>query len=154
MILYLVRHGVAKSAADDPEKGLSQSGTDDVRKVAEFLAGAGVVVPRIVHSNKKRAVETARLLAEFLKPSGKPIEVGGLNPTDDPKLWFDRIAGGVDNKMLVGHLPHLGKLASLLITDESQWELVDFKPASVVCLERDTSGKWFIEWMVTPDSIP
>ena len=41
------------------------------------------------------------------------------------------------------------KLSGLLLTDNSDKEIIDFKNGCVVCLEKE-EGKWSIEWMVTP----
>ncbi len=52
--------------------------------------------------------------------------------------------------MLVGHLPHMGKLAALLVTGDADQALVTFKPGGVVCLARDDEGRWSLRWMVVP----
>jgi len=41
-------------------------------------------------------------------------EGDGLAPNDDPTTWVQRIASEPADLMLVGHLPHLGWLASVL----------------------------------------
>ena len=52
--------------------------------------------------------------------------------------------------MIVGHLPFLGKLVSLLVTGSEKNEIVEFHFGSVVCIERRDDGKWKVAWMITP----
>ncbi len=55
--------------------------------------------------------------------------------------------------MLVGHLPHLSKLAGLLLTGSPDIEPIKFRMAGVLCLERDVKGKWALLWMLTPELV-
>jgi phosphohistidine phosphatase len=154
MLIYLVQHGHAKSAGEDPERHLSKKGLKEVQKVAAFLAGAKVEVARIFHSEKKRTLETAEILANSIKPGREVNEAGGLKALDDPKLWYDRISNSEEDTMLVGHLPHLTKLASMLLSGDAEKNPVDFKLGGVVCLKKAEDGEWSVEWMLVPDLIP
>ena len=63
MNLYLIRHGEAAGGEMDP--GLSARGINDVWRIAAFLRDrAGVRPVEILHSTKRRARETASILAE------------------------------------------------------------------------------------------
>lgn len=53
--------------------------------------------------------------------------------------------------LIVGHLPHLGKPASLLITGSESVPVVRFQQGGVVCLEKDAEGVWSIVWMLVPE---
>jgi phosphohistidine phosphatase len=53
--------------------------------------------------------------------------------------------------MIVGHLPHLPRLASLLLLSDSGREILDFTPGTVVCLEK--TGSWRVKWMISPDTL-
>jgi len=59
--VYLVRHGKAKSKEEDPERHLTERGAEEVRRVARFLAAAGIQVSKILHSGKTRARQTAEI---------------------------------------------------------------------------------------------
>ena len=59
MHLFLVQHGIAKSEAEDPERPLTEEGTDAVRRMGAWAAGQGLVIDQIRHSGKRRAAETA-----------------------------------------------------------------------------------------------
>lgn len=52
--------------------------------------------------------------------------------------------------MIVGHLPHLSRLASSLLTGRQDAEVVGFQYGGVVCLERTNDG-WKLGWMIVPD---
>jgi phosphohistidine phosphatase len=56
--------------------------------------------------------------------------------------------------MLVGHLPHLARLAALLLTGDMAKNVINFKMAGLVCLGRRTGGPWALEWMIIPELIP
>jgi phosphohistidine phosphatase len=76
-----------------------------------------------------------------------------LAPTDDPHIWFERLSKAEENAMLVGHLPHLSKLAALLLCDDADKTVVNFKNACVVCLKRVGENNWSLEWMIIPELI-
>jgi len=55
--------------------------------------------------------------------------------------------------MLVGHLPHLSRLASRLICGDEERKVVSFQMGGVVCLERDAEGNWSVRWALTPELV-
>jgi len=154
MLLYLVQHAEAKKEEEDPLRPLSEKGLQDIKKVAVHLARMNFEVARIFHSNKLRARQTAELLSENLKPYKGVSETDGITPLDDPHIWGNRLKEINDNIMLVGHLPHLGKLASLLLCGDAGKNIVLFKMAGVVCIERDENGNWSLKWMLIPEVLP
>jgi phosphohistidine phosphatase len=54
--------------------------------------------------------------------------------------------------MLVGRLPHMARLASLLLTGNPNREVVRFRNATVVCLER-VEDDWVLLWAIGPDLV-
>ncbi len=153
MLLYLVRHGEAKSKEEDPAQGLTEKGARDVRKVAAFAGAAGLTTRRIFHSGKTRAMQTAQLLAEHIKPHEGISETDGLAPMDDPELWMKRILEKNEDIMLVGHLPYMGKFAASLLCGDRGKSIVDFKAGTLVCLKRSEDGAWSVEWMIVPEML-
>lgn len=154
MNLYLVQHAEAKSKQEDPERPLSETGRTNIRKVARFVAKNGDILVRLInHSGKTRARQTAEILAEELDPTEGISDVPDLAPLDDPAVWVSYLADTTRNLMLVGHLPHLSKLASLLLCHDDTKTVVDFQMGGVVCLGRDGDGNWALRWMVTPDIV-
>jgi phosphohistidine phosphatase len=148
--LYLVQHGQAKSEAEDPERPLTDQGTDDVARVARQVVGVAAVRPaRVVHSGKTRARQTAEVWAGLLGVGVE--EADGLAPNDDPSTWAGRLEPSSDDLLLVGHLPHLGRLAALLVSGRPDVPLVSFHPGGLVGLDQDETG-WVI-WVVAPEAI-
>ena len=152
MKLYLVRHGEAKPVETDPSRGLTTKGILDVTKIAEFLSNARLAVNEIYHSGKTRAQQTASILADHITVQRGVFDTEGLLPNDDPSIWAARLSRLTEDTMLVGHLPHLARLASRLLSDDPKSPLITFHAAGILCLSRSQEG-WSIEWMVIPDII-
>ena len=153
MKLYLVQHGEAKSKAEDPQRPLTERGREDVARVAAFATRAGLQVGQIRHSGKRRAEETASIEAEHLSPAEGVIGIPGLAPRDDVRPVAEALQDETQPMMLVGHLPFLDRLASLLVTGDADRSIVRFQMGGIVCLVREEKN-WAIGWMVTPDMIP
>ena len=51
--------------------------------------------------------------------------------------------------MLVGHLPHLAKLASLLLTGEPDRQLIGIQPGALVAMEHRDAA-WIVTLLLTP----
>lgn len=153
MFLYLVQHAEAKREEDDPARDLSHQGIQDISKVADYLGKLPVAVSQIVHSGKTRARHTAEILAESLKPPQGVAETTGLAPLNDPQDWAGRLATHEEDLALVGHLPHLARLAALLLSGNREGEIIHFKMGGVVCLRRGDAGHWAVEWMIIPEIV-
>ena len=152
MRVYLIQHGEAKRKEEDPARPLTENGKAEVERVGRFLAKIGVKVDQILHSGKLRAAQTAELIAKYVKPMKKVEAVKDLDPLADPRIWAERLNKGENDLILVGHLPHLKRLASLLLTGREDLEIVRFRYGGVVCLEKNEG--WSILWMIRPDILP
>ena len=144
--LYLVQHGEAKSKTEDPQRPLTERGRDDVAGVAAFAARTGLQVRQIRHSGKRRAEETASILAERLSPVEGVVAISGLAPRDDVRPVAEALSSETRPVMLVGHLPFLDRLASLLVTGDAERSIVRFQMGGIVCLVREDE-KWVVGWM-------
>ncbi len=154
MSLYLVQHGTAKSEAEDPERRLSVAGRSAVERVAEFLAPLSLEVDRVEHSGKARARETAEILAARLRPPEGILAVAGLAPNDPVEPVRVRLESETKNLMLVGHLPHLARLASRLLGFPEDRAAIQFQMGGVVRLDRDDAGRWLVRWALIPELLP
>lgn len=154
MLLYLVQHAEAKKEEEDAARPLSEKGIHDIRNTALHLSNCGITVDSILHSGKLRARQTAEVLSGFLGPGKDISETEGLAPLDDPRIIEARLKGLNESLMIVGHLPHLGKLVSLLLCGDMERNLVLFRMAGAACLERDETGSWSLKWMIIPDILP
>jgi len=153
MFLYLVQHAEAKREEEDPARPLSEKGAQDIARVAAYSAQLNIRIDKIFHSTKLRAKQTAGILFENLKPMKGISEIDGLSPLDDVNVWAERLKGLQENVMLVGHLPHLARLASLLLFGDADRNIVSFKMGGIVCLKKDDVGTWSLQWMLVPDVI-
>jgi phosphohistidine phosphatase len=153
MLLYLVRHGEARKTEVDPQRGLTDKGKEDVTKVAARAGKLAIPLDQIFHSPKPRAQQTAKILAEHLKPEKGIDQADNLLPMDDPSLWALRILGMGENIMLVGHLPYMARLAGLLLCGDKDKMCVDFKAGGIVCLKRSDEGRWTVAWTMMPDML-
>ena len=151
MALFLVQHGKSLAKDIDPEQGLSPEGLSEVERIAKVARGYNVNVSRIIHSVKKRARQTAEVMASFLEPEAGVQEADGLKPKDDVTVWAEK-TDPEENVMLVGHLPFMWKLISFLITDSTDTPVFKFQNGGIVCLDIDPdSNSWVIRWTLMPD---
>ncbi len=151
MKLYLVQHAKAAPKELDPERSLTEEGLRDMQKIARFIKPLNLCVDYLWHSGKKRAVQTAEVLAKVIKVNKTPTVHEGLGPTDDVTALRTELAFAANDIMIVGHLPFLGGLASVLLTDCELTNIVTFKNAGIVCLNCSEADKWQIDWVVTPE---
>ena len=151
MTLYLVQHADAKRAQENPARPLSDKGWADIRNMADYAqAHLDINAARILHSGKTRARQTAETLANAVRPTPRVEEAEALDPNSDPRLWAKRLAESVEDVMLVGHLPHVGKLASLLLCGDPDRSAVSFQTGGILCLEKGEGGTWSVRWMLVP----
>jgi phosphohistidine phosphatase len=151
MRIYLAQHGQALSKDIDPDRPLSEQGRQDVERLTVFLGDAGVRVDVILHSGKTRAAQTATLLATAVLPTGQPQARTGLGPTDPLEQLAPELGFWSADTLIVGHLPYLGRLASLLLVSDPDRPTLAFQPGSLACLERDADGSWVLDWMLRPE---
>lgn len=151
MTLYLVQHGTSLSKADDPRRGLSDKGAADVKVIAGVARNYGVKVSAIVHSGKTRALQTAELMADAFEPRKGVAEMAGIGPLDDVETAAPELTDR-DGLMVVGHLPFLGRLASLLVTGTAEHAIFRFQNGGIVCLGGGGEHeRWIIRWSLSPD---
>ena len=152
MKLYLMQHGHAQTSEVDPQRALSEQGMIDVEKIARVLKAGNIRVARVIHSGKLRAQQTAEVLASHIS-DGVIDAVDGLKPNDEVSVIADEIDNLEQDLCLVGHLPFMSALVSFLVTDETDKTIVSFTPGSMICLQRDESEQWLINWMIRPELI-
>lgn len=152
MKLYLIQHGKSLSKDVDSGRPLSPEGEKEVARIANFLQNAGVEVNTILHSGKIRAHQTAEILAEALFCEDSVVTTEGINP-NDPVIDFANTLDRINrDTMIVGHLPFMARMVSLLVIGHEDSPLINYKPGSVVCLEKDENHHWLIQWMIRPDT--
>jgi len=150
--LYLAQHGEAKTKDQDQDRSLTDKGTKDSEKTAYFASEqAHISVKAIFHSGKTRSKETAEIMEAYLFPPKGMIPKEDLSPNDNPKIWANLLSQGQEDIMVVGHLPHLSKLASLLLTKSDKKVPIGFKNSGIICLQRNENSNWLLSWLMTPE---
>ena len=150
MRAYFVQHAAALSEEEDPKRPLSEVGRKQVKATAKFAKEAGVSLGRIWHSGKNRAAQTAEVLADQLKPSLGVRSSEELGPVDNPRDWAGRLVEMDHDVMLVGHLPYMERITSMLLVGDQERKIIDCHNAGIICLEYE-ADQWSVQWIVTPD---
>jgi phosphohistidine phosphatase len=150
MALYLVQHGKSRQGEKDSERGLSDEGREEVERIAGIAQKHRIALSVIIHSGKKRALETAEIFSEKLGPGIKIAQAEGMDPNDDVIQLSAQLDAGT-NAMYVGHLPFMEKLASYLITGRIDKTVFKFQNGGLVCFDRHPeTGGWMIKWALVP----
>jgi len=150
MALFLVQHGKSMPKEKDPDQGLSKEGLTETQAMAEMAVENNIQVMRIIHSGKKRALQTAEIFMKALEPEAGIIKGPGLAPLDDVSVFASTLDNS-ENLMVVGHLPFMEKLVSHLVNGSLERPVVKFQNSGIICLDtEDASESWFIRWAYYP----
>ena len=152
MKLYLVQHAKAVEKQIDPERPITKAGRLETQTIASFIEPLKLKVDSLWHSGKKRAAQTAEMLAKVIDAEEITAH-DGLAPNDDVLAIKEQIVSSGSNIMIVGHLPFLGKLASLLLCENEFAGTVNFENSGIVCLGSEQDRNFQIEWIITPELI-
>jgi phosphohistidine phosphatase len=151
MYLYLIQHAEAAAKEVDPQRGLTASGRAAAKRAAAFFKQQQPEIHVIWHSGKKRAEQTASILAEALDLRQRVMVHTGLAPNDDVRSVREKLEKTDQNNIcIVGHLPHLSRLAAALLSAGSGTDPVRFRPGGIVCLLRE-EDRWQVAWAVIPE---
>jgi phosphohistidine phosphatase len=71
---------------------------------------------------------------------------------DDPREIQELVQGAKMPLMIVGHLPYLSRLASLLVLGTTDKEIIKFTKGAVVCFDR-SDDIWSIQWALIPELV-
>jgi phosphohistidine phosphatase len=151
--VYLLRHADAgdPDAWDGPDaaRPLSAKGTEQARRLAEFLAGGRFRPDGIVSSPKVRATQTAEPLAEALEMEIAIDEAlaGGFDLPALRRLLDER---PLERPVLVGHDPDFSELVQSLCSTSA----VPLKKGALARVDADRPvrrGGGKLRWLVPPD---
>ena len=154
MDIYLIQHAESVPEIEDPARPLSDEGKATMEKVAAFAARLKIKPDFIFHSEKLRAQQTAEILARHLGVTDRlreRQELGPLDPVAPVAQWLkEQTAKGLVGLAIVGHLPFLDRLASLLITDNESLGVVSFQNGAIVKLvPRPDRARYAIQLVIT-----
>ncbi len=155
MRLYLVRHGMAMTKDENPNRPLSEQGKRDVGRMASFLGRAGIRVTRVIHSEILRAQQTALAFSPVIGPGRIVEEMKDLTPASRLDSLAEAASGWTEDTMVVGHDPFMSRITSYLTCGDANAGVVAFDPGTVACLERDPiitekGGHWMLMWHMSP----
>ncbi len=151
--LYCVRHGQAAcQIGQDAKRSLTPRGREEVLGIARHLATRQVKIPRIIHSGKLRAEQTAQIFAQTLKTVEVTFLTRALDCEAEVDDLIELIPLWTEDTLLVGHLPFMPRLINALLGKPIESNFLHFPPATCVCLEQQC-GQWFIRWAINPDII-
>ena len=153
MAVFLVQHGISAAKDIDPERGLTDLGKTETERIAQVAKGYGIPVEKIVHSDKKRAAQTAAILHDALSLQTPDEAIPGIHPHDDVRAFAKKMQPEA-NVLVVGHLPFLQRLVSYLTTGSEDLKVYQFQNSGIVCLDAskgpDGEIDWFIKWTLNP----
>ncbi len=150
-----MQHGEAVSETVDRERPLSPRGLRDAAALAAACKSLGLEAAELLHSGKLRARQTAEALAGVL---GLPVrQVSGIDPLSPVGPFARECASRGHAVIVVGHLPFMERLASLLAAGREEPPVVAFQNAGMLCLElsappstKSPEGAWRILWTAFP----
>ncbi len=154
MEIYLMQHGEAHAEDQDPERSLTPGGEDQIRSSGKALKKLGVDVDLIVSSPKKRARQTAEIVAKELGYPKEGIAVTEalepLTPAEDAIAYLGRL-GDKGKMLLAGHLPSLGEIASNLMSEGTRVS-IHFEMGGVcrIDVEALPTHKGDLCWLLPP----
>lgn len=152
MELILVRHGIAEERDE-------WSGSDDTRpltregrtRMEQASAGLRRVLPyfdAIYSSPLTRARQTAEILLDAYKVSLNRLELSeDLRPEADPKKFLSTLDYSLNHILAVGHEPHLGYLAGLIVGSNRP---LPFKKGGIGCFELSSPPHGRLVWFLPP----
>ena len=118
MELYLMQHGLAVPAEEDPEQPLAREGVAQLQTAGRALQRLGLRFDLIACSPLKRSHQSAALIAEAVNyPYSDLLESDLLKPLAPPQETLRLVRRHADSSavLLVGHLPSLAEITAVLL---------------------------------------
>jgi phosphohistidine phosphatase len=160
MVVYIMRHGIAEvdsGSGEDADRRLTPEGRRKVVEVARGLKSLAVKPAAIFSSPLPRALETATLAASVLDADLDVETMLALGPGYDAQTTINSMpAQRGESVMLVGHQPHLGELASCLLTGSQSLVPLPFKKGGVAAIEvaaLPPRSAGVLRWFLTPKQL-
>jgi phosphohistidine phosphatase len=158
MQLYIVRHGIAIDREDpkcppDPERYLTEEGTEKTKQVAKGVAEVGAVPDLMLSSPYVRAVQTAEIFAAVLEHNKQKIrKTDLLLPGADPMQLFRELAREKQASavFVFGHAPHLDDLIATAIGSKHHVTALKKSGVALVEFRRLIPPSGELVWLATP----
>ncbi len=152
MELILVRHAIAedrsKWSGDDDARPLTKEGRVRMEQVSAGLRRLLPYFDAIYSSPLTRARQTAEILMDSYKMGLDRLKLSeGLRPEADPKSFLSTLDYSLNRVVVVGHEPHLGDLAGLIVGSS---RALPFKKGGVGCFEISSPPHGTLVWFLPP----
>ena len=138
MEVWVLRHAKAEekgTSKPDEERALTPGARKRMRAVAKAIARLEPRFDAILTSPLLRARQTAEPVARALSQEAALIESDALSPEADPKGILREIEKRrLGRVLVVGHMPHLGRLLGYLLTGRSD-TLIEIKKGALARIE-------------------
>jgi phosphohistidine phosphatase len=138
MEIWVLRHAKAEEGGPgtpDEERALTTGAREKMRSAARAIARLEPKLDAILTSPLLRARQTAEPVARALSLQDDLIESEALSPGADPKDILREIEKrGLGRVLVVGHMPHLGRLLGSLLTGHSN-TLIEIKKGALARIE-------------------
>ena len=138
LVIHILRHAEAEAVSAtglDDDRRLTEAGRRRMRLVAKAIARLEPGYHAILVSSLVRAVETAEPVAHACGFTEPLKESKALRPGADPHAILEEISRlRAENVLLVGHMPHLGRLLGRLLTGRDDVD-VPMKKAALAAFE-------------------
>lgn len=134
MKLYLMQHALAYPAEEKLERPLNPTGINQAKAAAKGVRRLGLSFDLIITSPKRRAQQTAALIAERIRyPYSDILSSEAMLPSSPPQELLDLLQKEATDShiLIVGHMPHLASLANTLMQGG---ELL-FENAGLTCFD-------------------
>jgi phosphohistidine phosphatase len=158
MNCILFRHGIAEERDEwkgaDADRPLTERGAKRVAQVAAGLSRLDVQPTHVLSSPLIRAIETAKIVQRSLRVRSAVQIVDALLPDAPP----DRLLSILHDLppescvLCVGHEPHLGLAAAVLLTGKPS-QAFPFKKAGACLIELSVPvkpGRGVLRWWLPP----
>lgn len=152
-----MQHGPSLDPEEDPGENLSAQGREVVRGAARALKRLDLALDALLASPKARARQSAEIVAATLGFESRLIAQSELvKPMTPPEEVLEHLRNlaGAQRILIVGHLPHLARLASLLLSGQPDWVVVAFERGGVCRIDLENLGlpgrlAWYLPPAVT-----
>jgi phosphohistidine phosphatase len=152
-VVVVMRHAEPVSSMEAASRPLSVQGRRQADLMASWIAAVGIEPEEVRTSGRLRAKQTAEGLARRLGlPPGRVREWHALAPDANPEVAAADLDSDPRRVVLVGHLPHVERLASILVAGDPAALHLEMGYASAVVLAK-TGERWAIRALLGPADV-
>ncbi len=161
MLVVLFRHGIAVDreewSGEESQRPLTPKGIKRAREAAKGLLALELAPIHLLTSPLARALETAKLVREALKPRVDLQIRHELLPDANPDKMIQVLAEFDEDACVVcvGHEPHLGDLAGVMLFGKPGAGLA-LKKAGACLIRFDAvpkAGRGHLQWWLTSSQL-